>query len=393
VNKATALQQLSAEMPPRPEEPLAAATGGWDDERLLDPENVDDDLRCPICSSLCRDAVQCNSQHAFCAVCIHQWLERRQTCPLGNELLTVAALEQARFVRRLIDKLRVRCEFTPHGCAETPTIETIEAHERACGFRQVPCAHAGNGCSEVMCRHNISTHEAGCGFARTSCRRCGHELLRREHDAHYDGLACVQVLADGMRGLQQRLQEQKQEHEAQMQQMQERLQEQEQQTQQRLQEQEQQTQQRIWDCLRSLFGEFPTGKRLHEVERRLDVLEGRLPSLGSRSDVSAETGDRAAAAVRCFEVDVLLHGKMANDQWLMDVLQRRINEEPGPKIVLQPVDEAAGSRETPLWVIIGPFIGGKVENVVTSQYFQQLSQFAAARGKQFFVSHAFRCAA
>jgi len=245
-------------MPPRPEEPLAAATGGWDDERLLDPANVDDDLRCPICSSLCRDAVQCNAQHAFCAVCIHQWLERRQTCPLGNEPLTMATLEPARFVRRLIDKHLVHCDFTAHGCAEALTIETIEAHERACGFRLVSCAHAGHGCLEVMCRHDMEVHETGCGFAGTSCRRCGHELLRKDHDAHHDSIACVQVLADGMRGLQQ-------EHLQQMQQMQQRLREQEQ----RLREQEQQTQQRLRE----------QEQQMQEIQERLREQEQQMQEM------------------------------------------------------------------------------------------------------------------
>lgn len=109
-------------------------TTGWDDSRLVDPTKVDEDLRCPICSSLCRDAVHCLSQHAFCDECIHKWLARRETCPLDNNLLLEHQLAPARLFRQLVNKYQVRCRFAPDGCNEVQCIETIEAHERACGY-------------------------------------------------------------------------------------------------------------------------------------------------------------------------------------------------------------------------------------------------------------------
>lgn len=120
------------------------AEGGWDDDRLVNPSGVDSDLRCPICSSLYRDAVHCRAQHAFCSTCIHVWLARRQTCPNDRNPLTANELVPARFIRQTVDKHVVRCEFAPHGCDKTSTIETIDAHERNCDYR--PHDHVTQGC-------------------------------------------------------------------------------------------------------------------------------------------------------------------------------------------------------------------------------------------------------
>lgn len=188
-------------MPTRPKE----RTGGWDDDRLLNVAAVDDDLRCPICASLIRDAFQCNAQHTFCATCIHKWLTTHATCPLGNESLTPDKLTPARFVRQAVDKHQARCEHTPHGCAKVSTIETIDAHERACGYRHVPCAHAKQGCQVVLCHHDMATHEDVCGFANICCRHCMHHMLRRDETVHRDDLGCVKVLVQRIQDLERSL--------------------------------------------------------------------------------------------------------------------------------------------------------------------------------------------
>lgn len=180
---------------------------GWEDSRFIDLGDVDDDMRCAICSSVCRDAMQCGELHQFCSKCIHTWLENNNTCPLGDEALDAKKdLMPAHVVRRAVATYEVRCTFKDFGCEAVATIEDIEVHEGACDFRQVPCKNRDTGCPEILCQRDIDTHEAACDFARINCRRCGCALLRKSYNQHYDGLLCIKVLADTVQSQQQEIQ-------------------------------------------------------------------------------------------------------------------------------------------------------------------------------------------
>lgn len=38
--------------------------------------------QCPICQESPRDPLQLDCGHTFCDLCIAEWLEREQTCPM-----------------------------------------------------------------------------------------------------------------------------------------------------------------------------------------------------------------------------------------------------------------------------------------------------------------------
>lgn len=60
------------------------------------PVSVDEELVCPICSGVLQEPVhtpQC--EHAFCKECIHNWIDRKPSCPIDRSAITVQEVGEA----------------------------------------------------------------------------------------------------------------------------------------------------------------------------------------------------------------------------------------------------------------------------------------------------------
>ena len=52
--------------------------------------DVDEELICPICSAVLEEPLQApECEHAFCAACIKEWLNRQRTCPVDRNPITL----------------------------------------------------------------------------------------------------------------------------------------------------------------------------------------------------------------------------------------------------------------------------------------------------------------
>ena len=173
--------------------------GGWDDDRLLDRDSVDPDLLCAICSCVCRDAVRCQYEHAFCSHCIHRWLALKKTCPIGHPLKPDGLID-ARLVRKFVDKIIVKCRFHRNGCAESYPIETIVTHESGCTFpdSSLPCRHLLDGCTA----RSSPGHNSICTFQWVPCERCGSDVRRGDMATHLLELGCITHLRLALEGSQ-----------------------------------------------------------------------------------------------------------------------------------------------------------------------------------------------
>ena len=48
-------------------------------------------------------------EHAFCADCIVEWLNRQQTCPVDRRTITIAELKPVpRILKNLLNRLEIR---------------------------------------------------------------------------------------------------------------------------------------------------------------------------------------------------------------------------------------------------------------------------------------------
>lgn len=167
---------------------------GWDDDCFLQGVEIDPDLRCPICSMVCRNAKRCRNGHDFCDACIHRALDEAEICPVCRDELTAEDLSIGRLMRKMVNKLVVYCENKDNGCPTTNPIETVTAHQHGCMFQMLPCAYGTNGCADHLLRKDLDKHVASCGYAKVTCERCNHQMLHRELREHQDNMHCFQIL-------------------------------------------------------------------------------------------------------------------------------------------------------------------------------------------------------
>lgn len=66
------------------------------------PISVDEELVCPICSGVLQEPVhtpQC--EHAFCKECIHNWIDRKPSCPIDRSAITIQEVRLIKLAKTL----------------------------------------------------------------------------------------------------------------------------------------------------------------------------------------------------------------------------------------------------------------------------------------------------
>ncbi|CAF4413460.1 unnamed protein product, partial [Adineta steineri] len=77
---------------------------GFDIQRF--PHGVDEELICAICGGVLQDPLQAPTcEHAFCQICINEWLSRVQTCPIDRQSMES---DQLKPVPRILKNLLSR---------------------------------------------------------------------------------------------------------------------------------------------------------------------------------------------------------------------------------------------------------------------------------------------
>ncbi|GAB6031765.1 E3 ubiquitin-protein ligase NRDP1 [Chamberlinius hualienensis] len=127
---------------------------------------VDEELLCPICSGVLEDPVQAPlCEHAFCSVCIHEWLSRQKTCPIDRQAILPIHLKAVpRILRNLLSRLQICCDNAPHGCRLVVKMDALNSHLEECEHnpkKPVPC---DQGCGLIIPKDELKSHN------------CVHEL-------------------------------------------------------------------------------------------------------------------------------------------------------------------------------------------------------------------------
>jgi len=122
--------------------------------------SVDEELICPICSAVLEDprlAPEC--EHAFCADCIVQWLNRQQTCPVDRRSISIAELKPVpRILKNLLSRLEIRCDNELYGCSVVVKLDTLSHHLKECEHnpkKPVPCSQ---GCGLTVPKDEMVEH-------------------------------------------------------------------------------------------------------------------------------------------------------------------------------------------------------------------------------------------
>jgi len=131
---------------------------GYDMVRFVG--EVDEELICPICSAVLEDprlAPEC--EHAFCADCIHEWLNRQQTCPVDRRSISIAELKPVpRILKNLLYRLEIHCDNEEYGCTTVVKLDILSMHLKECEHNPKKPVACGLGCGLTVPKDEMVDH-------------------------------------------------------------------------------------------------------------------------------------------------------------------------------------------------------------------------------------------
>jgi len=112
---------------------------GIPDSELLNPEHVAESLRCPICSEVLLDPMECRQcLGTFCKLCVQSTCRTKLECPHCYET-TQRLIPARRKIRTHLNQLQVRCQH--EGCSWSGRLKSRSGHE----CELLPAVIANNG--------------------------------------------------------------------------------------------------------------------------------------------------------------------------------------------------------------------------------------------------------
>ena len=122
---------------------------------------VDEELICTICGGVLEDPLQAPAcEHAFCAACIHEWLNHQQTCPVDRRSLTPHQLKQVpRILKNLLSKLTIKCENDAFGCEGVVRLDQLQSHLSQCEHNPKRPVNCENCTKNRLCQSHELQHE------------------------------------------------------------------------------------------------------------------------------------------------------------------------------------------------------------------------------------------
>ncbi|XP_013785483.1 E3 ubiquitin-protein ligase NRDP1-like [Limulus polyphemus] len=121
---------------------------------------VDEELICPICSGVLEEPLQApQCEHAFCRICIHEWLTRQQTCPVDRTPITPLQLKSVpRILRNLLSRLLISCDNSTFGCAAVVKLDRLSSHLEGCEHNPRRPVQCEQGCGLVVPMDELKDH-------------------------------------------------------------------------------------------------------------------------------------------------------------------------------------------------------------------------------------------
>ncbi|ESO82790.1 hypothetical protein LOTGIDRAFT_211441 [Lottia gigantea] len=172
---------------------------GYDIKRFLVP--VNEGLFCGICRGVLEDPVQAPCEHAFCRVCIYEWLLTEHTCPEDRQVLLLHDLKPLfRYMKNDLNKLKIKCRNSLKGCNYSCNLEFISAHTRECKFEIMTCPNME--CSDSILKMDLHDHLKECRDKSKMCAKgCGIAVSNmddREHNCIQELRSAIEILRSEM---------------------------------------------------------------------------------------------------------------------------------------------------------------------------------------------------
>jgi hypothetical protein len=103
-------------------------------------------VTCSICNEILKSPLVSHCQHRFCSVCITQWLNKKSSCPICRNYLSITMMTNDILSVNIINKLAVKCCLSDkegNACNHTTTYENINNHYKSdCKYAKVDCKYA-----------------------------------------------------------------------------------------------------------------------------------------------------------------------------------------------------------------------------------------------------------
>ncbi|KAL8472680.1 hypothetical protein ACS0TY_029772 [Phlomoides rotata] len=142
---------------------------------LADPDLLD----CPICfQPLSSPVYQCENGHTSCGSCCTTILKNK----CSNCCLPIGTI-RCRTMEKVLESVRVTCQYVPYGCTEMFSYSKKVAHEKACNYAPLSCPCIGCnfvGISKCLYDHFALKHKD------TSKQFCFHILTPISMDSTQD---------------------------------------------------------------------------------------------------------------------------------------------------------------------------------------------------------------
>ena len=148
----------------------------------MDETQIDDELKCPICTQPFQQPVSLPCQHTFCRTCLEHWLDENHSCPTCREYPSgdddeenpVFSPVNTQIVTNQLNRLLVRC----NQCEEINLLRgDFRDHEVKCAKRLISCPSADLQCPWKGSRDEEEEHSQRCPFQQI---RPIIDLLRSE---------------------------------------------------------------------------------------------------------------------------------------------------------------------------------------------------------------------
>jgi len=132
---------------------------GYDTTRFVSP--VDEELLCSICLGVLEDPVHGTCGHTFCKICINNWLQSQNTCPMCKTTQSRGDLVSVGIInfKNLINRLKVKCDHQPSGCDVICQLSDLPDHLKICQLRPDAEIKCDLGCDLKMLRKTKEDHK------------------------------------------------------------------------------------------------------------------------------------------------------------------------------------------------------------------------------------------
>lgn len=131
----------------------------------LNEDNIDNELKCPLCMQPFQVPVSAECGHTFCQVCINQWASRQSTCPNCRLDTSKGAFRplSTRIVLNQLERLLMRCNRCNQSNIQRGN---INEHEQRCPNQTVSCPAFDIKCTWKGTRNSLTEHIQACPFQK-----------------------------------------------------------------------------------------------------------------------------------------------------------------------------------------------------------------------------------